>query len=167
MSQDQVDYISDAMEMMGAGYDQPAAVIDPPRTVNALRENGLFEYQVWGWVKMSAKFIAHINKLRGSKLSTWLVISLSIDESGECDLSAPEISKLTGYSVSETRAAISELGGMGYLAIQKREGKRSIYGPAFVARSKNNPSDEPIADPIRKTTPLVSKVNRAADPSSP
>ena len=59
MSEEKQEYIStDALEMIGAGYDQqPAAIIDPPRTVKALNESGLFEYQAWGWVKISAKFI--------------------------------------------------------------------------------------------------------------
>jgi len=45
MTEQQPEYITDAMEMMGAGYDQPAAVIDPPRTVKALRDSGLADYK--------------------------------------------------------------------------------------------------------------------------
>ncbi len=69
---------------MGAGYnEQPAVIIDPPRTVKALRDKGLIEYQVWGWVKKSAKFVAHIKILKGAKLAIWDTISLTIDESGK------------------------------------------------------------------------------------
>ena len=166
MSEEQADYLADALEMMGAGYEQTAAVIDPPRTLKALRDNGMVEFHAWGWVKMSARFMGHIRKLKGSKLSTWQAIALSINENGECDLSAPEISALTGYSVSETREAIAELDEMGYLAVTRKSGRRSIYRPAFAARSTNNPSDEPISDPSRKTTPPVSTGKYADDPSS-
>jgi hypothetical protein len=139
-------------------------VIDPPRMVTALRESGLTEYRVWGWVKKSAKFIYHIGVLKGSKISTWDVIALSINEDGECNLSAPEIAKLTRYSVSETRQAIGELEEMGYLSVQRNSGKRSIYKPLYAARGANNPIEP---DPSSYSTPLVGKDKRAADPSSP
>lgn len=151
--------------MMGTGYDdQPAAIIDPPRNIKALRENGLMDYNVWGWVKKSAKFIHHIGVLKGSKISTWDVIALSINEDGECNLSAPEIAKLTRYSVSETRQAIKELDEMGYLSVQRNSGKRSIFKPLYAARGANNPIE---TDPSSYSTPLVSKDKRADDPSSP
>lgn len=173
--EDQAEYkteIDDAMEMMGAGYDnnQPAAIIDSPRKVVALGENGLFEYQVWGWVKMSAKFISHIRKLKGAKLAIWNVIALSINGFGECDLSATDIAKLTGYSESETRETIRELDGMGYLTVTRRAGRKSIYKPAFAARSSNNPTEEtyqPLqkSDPSRKATPPVILEGYPSSPS--
>jgi len=163
MTEQQPEYITDAMEMMGAGYDQPAAVIDPPRTVKALRDSGLADYKVWGWVKKSAKFISHIKILKGSKLAIWDVISLSIGEDGSCRLSAPEIADLTGYSVSEVRQSIGELDEMGYLSVIRTNGKRNIYKPEFAARGANNPTD----NPSKKITPPVVKVERADDPSSP
>lgn len=159
-------YVSEAIEMLGRGYNQPAAVIDPPRTLHAIQDGGMVEYRAWGWVKMSAKFIGHIGKLRGSKLSTWQTIALSIDESGKCNLSVPEIARLTGYSVSETRAAIGELNEMGYLSVERKSGKRSIYSPEFAARSTSSPTDQPKTDPTRKTTPPVGTGKCADDPSS-
>jgi DnaD/phage-associated family protein len=147
-------------------YEQPAAIIDPPRKVSVIRDSGLEEYRAWGWVKTSARFIEHIRKLRGSKLATWHVIALSINERGECALSAPSVAELTGYSVSETRAAIAELDEMGYLSVTRRDGKRSIYKPEFAARSANSPSSEPKLDPSRNSTPPVGTAKRAADPSS-
>jgi hypothetical protein len=163
MTEQQPEYITDAMEMMGAGYDQPAAVIDPPRTVKALRDSGLADYKVWGWVKKSAKFISHIKILKGSKLAIWDVISLSIGEDGSCRLSAPEIADLTGYSVSEVRQSIGELDEMGYLSVIRTNGKRNIYKPEFAARGANNPTD----NPSKKTTPPVAPLDSADDPSSP
>lgn len=164
MGEEQAEYITDAMKIMGAGYsDQPAAIIDPPRMVKALRDKGMGDYKVWGWVKKSTNFIYHIKILKGSKLAIWDVISLSIDEDGTCSLSAPEIAELTGYSVSEVRQSIGELDEMGYLSVIRATGKRSIYTPEFAARGANNPTD----NPSRKSTPPVSKGNCADDPSSP
>ena len=88
MSQEQGDYITNGN----------AAEIHPPKTIHAIQEKGLTEYRVWGWVKISAKFISHIKKLRGAKLSIWQVIALSIDENGKCNLTIKELCELTGYS---------------------------------------------------------------------
>ena len=140
MSQDQVDYISDAMEMMGAGYDQPAAVIDPPRTVNALRENGIVDYKVWGWVKTSSKFRAHIKVLRGAKHAIWHWLALSVDETGKCKETIKSICEGTGYSHTEVIDSLKELDAMGYLSIQ-RDTKGNVYNPQFVARGGNVPSE--------------------------
>jgi hypothetical protein len=158
-----VQDVAEAVEMLGAGYEQPAAIIDQPCTVKALSDKGLIEYKAWGWVKKSAKFIYHIGVLKGSKISTWDVISLSINENGECDLSAPEIAKLTKYSVSETRQAIKELDEMGYLSVTRLSGKRSVYKPIFTARGAKKPVE---INPSSDYTPLVCKVKHATDPSS-
>jgi len=147
MTEQPQDYITDANEMLGAGYnDQPAAIIDKQRTVTALRDKGLIEYKVWGWVKMSAKFIAHIRKLKGAKLAVWNVIALTISESGKCELSVPEIAELAGYSTSETRTTISELEEMGYMAVARKSGMKSIYSPEFVARATANPTEQPLQE---------------------
>jgi hypothetical protein len=55
---------------------------------------------------------------------------------------------------------------MGYLSVNRRSGRRSLYSPTFAARSTNNPKDEPIqkGDPSRKTTPPDLSL---PDPSSP
>lgn len=159
MSEEQADYSTQ--------NEQPAAIIESPRKVKALQDNGLTEYKVWGWVKMSANFIKHIRLLKGAKLSVWNVIALSIDESGFCNLSVPVIASLTDYSQSEVRQTIKELDDMGYLSVTRSDGKKNVYDPEFVARSSNTPTIEPKSDPSRKTTPQVGKGKRADDPSSP
>ena len=111
MTEQQPNYITEAEEaiqMLGAGYEN-AAEIHPPKIIRAIKDKGLAEYKVWGWVKISANFIHHINKLKGAKLAIWQVIALSIDENGECNLSIQEIALLSGYSYSETHASLKEL----------------------------------------------------------
>ena len=155
-------YAKEAVEMLGQGYDQPAAVIDPPRTVQSLGGDGLADYKIWGWVKISANFIVHIKLLKGAKLAIWQTVALSIDESGECDLSVNEISNLTGYSRSEVIESLKELDGMGYLSAKKSSGRKSLYKPEFAARGVLQPSDQ-----SRKSTGLVSTVAPAENQSSP
>lgn len=159
---------ADALEMLGKGYDsQPAAIIESPRKAMALSDAGLTDYQVWGWVKISAKFIAHIKRLKGAKLAIWQTIALSIDADGECKLSANEIAEITGYSRSEVLESQKELDEMGYLTVSKKSGKRNIYKPEFAARSSNSPTTEPKNDQSRKTTGPVLPLESAADQSSP
>lgn len=159
MSQSQADYITE--EEVKEGLDllhgeQPAAEIHPPKTVNAVYKKGLKEIKVWGWVKISANFIYHIKVLKGAKLAIWQVISLSIDEDSVCTLTVDQIAELSGYSRSETIESIKEMETMGYLSVDKKVGRKSMYSPDFAARGK--------ADPSRKTTRPVRK---EADPSSP
>lgn len=167
MSEEKQEYkteIEEALTMLGVGYDdsKPAVIIEKPRKDLALHESGLSEYKVWGWVKKSAKFIFHVRRLRGAKLSIWEVVSLSIDEDGECKLSLGDLVKLTGYSRSEVSESVKELEEMGYLSVQKEAGKKSVFKPSFAARGENYPSDEPI----QKADGLTHPVYKDNHPSS-
>jgi hypothetical protein len=86
------DELKDALEMLGAGYEK-AAIIERPRKTHAIGDNGLEEHQLFGWIKMSAKFCVHIKKLRGAKISIWLCLALNIDENGECKLTQKELTR--------------------------------------------------------------------------
>lgn len=129
-----------------AGYkagEQPAAIIESPRTVRALQDGGLVDYQVWGWVKTSAKFRKHIKVLRGAKHAIWHWLALSVDENGKCKETIKQICEGTGYSHTEVIDSLKELDVMGYLSIQ-RDTKGNIYNPQFVARGAGMPSEEPV-----------------------
>lgn len=128
MSQDQADYTT-----------ENAVEIHPPKQINVLRESGLAEYKVWGWVKLSTQFIYHVRKLKGAKLSIWNVIALMIDENGECKLTIKELQELTDYSHTEIINSLREMDEMGYLSID-RSGKKNLYKPEFSARGENNPT---------------------------
>lgn len=166
-------HIEDAVEMLGRGYnDQPAAIIDPPRTLKALHDRGLTEYRAWGWVKMSAKFIAHLKPLKGAKLAIWQCIALSIDETGTCKMTLKEIGALTDYSHTEVISSLKELEGSGYLTINK-DGKTNIYQPVFVARGDEKPQETLVkkldstpqnqyesSPAIGNSTPSIKRVKR-------
>lgn len=161
MSEDQAEYITDALEMMGAGYDK-AAIIERPRKTHAIGDAGLEEYQLFGWVKMSAKFCAHIKKLRGAKLSIWLCLSLNIDEDGECRLTQKELCAMTGYSHTEVIDSVTELNEMGFLSVD-RSGKKNLYKPVFVAKGKGkNPLvkklDSTPADSLESSPSYINSV---------
>lgn len=127
-----------------------AAEIHPPKNIQALRDDGLTDYKVWGWVKMSAKFIYHIKKLRGAKLSVWQVIALSVDENSKCNLTIKELVELTGYSHTEVINSLKELDEMGYLSID-RGGKKNLYTPEFAARGIDNKPTETLVKKLDST----------------
>ena len=143
MSEEQADYLAE--------NEQPAAIIESPRKVIALREKGLIEYQVWGWVKMSAKFLAHLKYLKGAKLAIWQCIALSIDETGKCKRTIKEIVELTDYSHTEVIESIKELEDAGYLSVSRLQ-KNNIYSPVFVARGEEKPK-ETLVKKLESTPP--------------
>lgn len=132
MSEQQQDYTT-----------QPAAIIDPPRVVRSLQDGGLADYQVWGWVKTSAKFRAHIRILRGAKHDIWHYLALGVDEFGKCKETIKEICEGTGYSHTEVINTLRELDEMGYLSIQKGS-KGNVYTPEFVARGERKPTESAV-----------------------
>lgn len=176
MSEEQADYISEANDMLGKGYEQPAAIIDPPRTVTALRENGLSDYKVWGWVKTSAKFRSHIKILRGAKHDIWHYLALGVDENGTCKETIKQICEGTGYSHTEVINTLRELDEMGYLSVTKNS-KGNIYTPEFVARGENKPTESAVkkvestpayqvesTPPIEKSPSIPLRVKRVNTP---
>ena len=134
MSQDQAPYT--------AG-NQPAAIIDPPRNVKAISESGTVNYQVWGWVKLSAKFIYHIKRLKGARLAIMMTLALSVDEAGKCKRTIKQLCELTDYSHTEVISSLKELDEMGYITVQ-RDARGNIYDPEFVARGEQSPSDDVV-----------------------
>lgn len=122
---------------------QPDAIIDPPRTVKALRDGQIVDYQVWGWVKTSAKFRSHIKILRGAKHDIWHYLALGVDENGKVKETIKEICEGTGYSHTEVINTLRELDELGYLSVQK-DHKGNVYTPEFVARGENKPSESAV-----------------------
>lgn len=141
MSQDQASYET----------DQPAAIIDPPRNVKALRDKGLVEYKAWGWVKTSAQFRYHIKILRGAKHDIWHYLALGVDEYGKCKETIKDICEGTGYSHTEVINSLRELDELGYLSVQK-DARGNTYTPEFVARGRdNNPTDKSVVKIVDST----------------
>lgn len=138
-------------EQEGCKTESKAAIIERPRTVHAVGEQGLEDYQLYGWVKMSAKFCSHIKRLRGAKLSIWLCLALNIDEDGECKLTQKEICEMTGYSHTEVIDSINEIDIMGFLSVD-RGGKKNLYRPVFVSKGKgNSPGKETLVKKLDST----------------
>jgi hypothetical protein len=140
--EDQANYVTEteeALTMLGVGYDkaQPSVILQPKRKGIALMDSGLEEYDVWGWVKVSANFINHIGLFSGANLKCWLVIALAIDESGKCKLTIKQLQLLTKLSHTEVINSTKELEAAGYLQV-KRGARGNEYTPIFAARGIGN-----------------------------
>lgn len=170
MSEEKTQYNTDALDLLRG--EQPAAIIDPPRIVRALQDDGLADYTVWGWVKTSAKFRAHIKKLRGAKHDIWHYLALGVDENGKCQETIKQICEGTGYSHTEVINTLRELDEMGYLSVQK-DRKGNVYTPEFVARGDRKPTESAVkkvestpvyqvesTPPIEKSPPIPLRVKR-------
>ena len=158
--------------------NQPDAIIEPPRTVKALLDGGIVDYQVWGWVKTSAKFRKHIKILRGAKHDIWHYLALGVDETGKCKETIKEICEGTGYSHTEVINTLRELDEMGYLSVQK-DNRGNTYLPEFVARGAKNPTELAVkkvestpvyqvesTPPIEELQPIPLRVKRVNTPKT-
>lgn len=122
---------------------QPEAIIDPPRTLRALQDGKVVDFQVWGWVKTSAKFRSHIKILRGAKHDIWHYLALGVDENGQVKETIKQICEGTGYSHTEVINTLRELDALGYLSVQK-DSRGNVYTPEFVARGAKNPTETAV-----------------------
>jgi len=150
MSEQKPEYIVDALEMIGTGYE-PAAIIEQPTKRLVLRE-GLGEEWTVAWVKLSTAFKPHIKEIRGAPLAVWLYIALSVNKQGVSFPSINKIAEDTGYSRNGVMDAIKELEEKGYMKVRRGERKFNLYEPEFAAIGKMN---EPSNESTQFTSPVL------------
>lgn len=142
MSEQQEDYVTDAIEMLGKGYE-PAAVIEQPTKKLVLRDDIGEEWTV-AWVKLSTAFKPHIKNLKGSPLAIWLYISLSINKDGVSFPGIRTIAEATGYSHQGVLDAIQVLEEKGYLHVRRGERRFNIYQPEFASIGRTKEPSETV-----------------------
>ncbi|MCR4307299.1 MAG: helix-turn-helix domain-containing protein [Candidatus Berkelbacteria bacterium] len=150
MSEPKPEYITEAEQMMGTGYE-PAAIIEQPSRRLVLRD-GLGEEWTVAWVKLSTAFKPHIKEIRGAPLAVWLYIALSVNKQGVSFPSINKIAEDTGYSRNGVMDAIKELEEKGYMKVRRGERKFNLYEPEFAAIGKMN---EPSNESTQFTSPLL------------
>lgn len=169
MSEDQTDYIAEAMDLLAG---EPAAIIEQPHVRYLLRD-GLDEQWTVAWVKLSTAFKPHIKELRGAPLAVWLFISLSINKSGIAFPGIRTIADETGYSHQGVLNAIATLEEKGYLKVRRGERRFNLYEPEFAAIGQTNepsgsvnsvdstfPADESTFSPDESTSLDSNKINK-------
>lgn len=153
MSEDKGDYITDAVEMLGKGYDNPVE-IHAPHTVLEMGENrALQRIEKGAWIKLSTSFRDVMQHLKGAKLPVFISIALCINDHGESFPSFETIAEWTGYSRRAVATAIQELEADGFLTVMRGKKKSNLYHVnAFAAFGDASPTSAIFA-PVQSETP--------------
>ena len=134
MGEQQEKYITDAAEMLGAGYHEPAAIIEEPRRRKVMGQlPGFDEQDTAAWVKLSTAFKPHIKALKGAPLAVWLYLSLSINRNGQAFPGIRTMAEELDYSHQGIIDAVKTLEEKGYLAVRRGERRYNLYEPGFAA----------------------------------
>lgn len=142
MAEKQSDYVTDALEMIGAGYDHPSIEIEAPRTVLERRQGRMQEVERAAFVKISTAFKPEMKDIDEIALKVWLYIALSVNRhSGKANPGLRTIAEECGFAVNTVRGAIERLEEKyNLLIVHKGERRYNIYEPvAFISANRNEP----------------------------
>lgn len=167
--EDRTEYITDALEMMGTGYDHPSVTIEPPRRTMERRPRGEFQEVISpAWVKFSTAFKSELPDISGRALKTWIFIALSVNYEGKAFPAINTIAKGTGASHQTVIDAIKELEEMGLLTVNRDNGRHNLYklSDDYIKIGRGEPVK--ILDGLRDTdiekqpTSLISPPNQSS-----
>lgn len=161
--EDQPNYVTDAMSMLGSGYENPAIEIEAPRTVTERRDGKLVEADRPAFVKIYTNFKGELKNIDPDALKVWLFIALSVNRySGEAHPGLRAISEGVGLAVNTVRAAVGRLDAeYRLLQVQKEDGKSNKYYPSdYVSASKDTVSrHDTVIETVSKNNGAVSKID--------
>ena len=142
MSEEQAEYLTDAVEMMGAGYDHPAVEIEHPRTVIQRREGKLQAVDKPAFIKLSTDFKSELAGISGDALKVWIFVSLSINrKSGRANPGLRTIADGVGLAVNTVQKALKELEAANLLAVSRGERRYNLYEiPEYVSANRAEPT---------------------------
>lgn len=132
MSENQADYITDAMKMLGSGYDDsPSVEIEKPRAVVERKGGKLVETERPAFVKIYTSFKDEMRDIDEIAMKVWLYIALSVNrDTGEAHPSLRTLSDRLGFAVNTIRSAIGRLEEKNLLVVERGERKYNRYFPA-------------------------------------
>lgn len=131
--EDQSEYVTDALEMIGKGYE-PSIEIEEQRTVTERRGGRLVEVERTAFVKLYTSFKKELKEIDGDALKIWLFLALSINRNTKD--AAPGLRKIaseTDISINTVRTKIEYLESKGLLDVVREEGATNRYHPADYA----------------------------------
>lgn len=137
--EEQADYITETIEMLGQGYE-PSLEIESPRKVVERRNGKLIETERAAFVKIYTTFKQELKNLDGESLKIWLYLALSVNRKTEtANPGLRNIAEETGISVNTVRDRIELLEKKGLLTIESRVGRQgNSYKPAdYVSVNRN------------------------------
>jgi hypothetical protein len=144
----QGDYVADAIEMMGKGYDYPSIVVEPPHRRIERHGKQMLEVEDAAFVKFSTEFKTELADLDVYALKVFIYIGLSINfETGTAYPGVRKIAQETKMNKDTVAKAIEELEEKGFLRVQRRDGASNIYKPeCYFAIGETVPSGRTPAE---------------------
>lgn len=139
MSEEQAEYLVDALEMIGAGY---SVEIEQPRTVIRRKGGRLEEFDRPAFVKISTDFKQELAGISSDALKVWIFLALSINRnSGRANPGLRTISKNVKMAVNTVQKALVELEALGLVAVHRGEKRYNLYEiPDYVSANRAEPS---------------------------
>ena len=153
MTEQQSEYITDALDMLGKGYE-----IHPPQRVIKSDKNGKpVEVREDAWVKISMAFLETMRNLKGARLSVWMAIALRIDDNYVSYPSIAKMQKDTGLSNREIIDTVRELEKEGYLTVKNQRGHNVYQILSYAAFGAANPviPGSEVSSPVNSGADLV------------
>lgn len=163
MTEQQADYVTDALEMMGTGYDHPAIEIEQERTVIQRRNGKLESVDKPAFVKLSTAFKQELPEISGDALKVWIFISLSINRKTEtANPGLRTIAEGVGLAVNTVQKCLVELEGLELLTVDRKSRKYNIYeAPEYVSANRSDPVSQFDTDGETVSNPTETVSNSA------
>jgi hypothetical protein len=145
MSEEKQEYITEALGMLGKGYEQPAIEIEQERTVVTRRGGKLTEETRAAFVKISTAFKAELPDISADALKVWIFIALSINRNNEKAYPALRtIATGVSLAVNTVQKAIKELEERNLLEVARGKMRYNIYQiPEYVSANRAEPNVSP------------------------
>lgn len=168
MSEEQEEYITDALEMMGAGY--ASIEIEPAQTIISRRAGKMVSEDRPAFVKVSTSFKQELKTISGDALKVWLFIALSINRNtGKANPGLRTIAGAVNLAINTVQKALKELEGMELLTVDRESKRYNIYEtPEYVSANKADPTvscGDTVAQSVSNEIQSVSKSAQTVSPS--
>jgi len=158
MSEQQADYITEAMELLQG----PTLEINEPQKVIERRGGKLIESDRPAFVKIYTDFKSELKNIDGDALKGWLFLALSINRyTKDARPGLRKIAEETGLAVNTVRGAIERLEvKYNLLDVEKEGGKGNKYHPSdYVSVSKETVSNhDTVTQTVSKSGGTVSNL---------
>ena len=126
MSEDKAEYLTDALEMMGAGY--ASIEIGQAHTVIERRAGRMQEIDRPAFVKISTAFKAELSSISGDALKVFLFIALSINRNtGKANPGLRTIAAGVGMAINSLQKTLKELEDLELLTVDRESRRYNVY----------------------------------------
>lgn len=141
MTEPKPEYLTDALEMIGAGYE-PAVEIEQGHTVIHRRNGKMESIDKPAFVKISTAFKKELSEISGDALKVWLFICLSINRgTGKANPGLRTIAAAVSLSVNTIQKCLEELENLELLVVDRQSRKYNLYeSPEYVSANRSEPT---------------------------